>query len=253
MDEEGYSNGPVADKSFEKREKADSLVALSKLDNTEAITVDKPQASIEAKSSAVSATNKINDSGKSDVPVATEKSPIFSFPTASSPSITANVIGPESTLRPEKIASSEVPKAATTPIFGFGEKFPSQKEAVSSAPTFAFGNRVTTSTNEQNATPVVTSEGNVEPTQQASAATTFKFGDKATFPMPANAATENGNKNAGSPFKFASPLVNEKEGAKVGGSSSVFKSESSSSRSVCLSPLSLWSWSMFVLFVLLSL
>lgn len=229
IDEEGYSNGPVADKSFEKREKADSLVALSKLDNTEAITVDKPQASIEAKSSAVSATNKINDSGKSDVPVATEKSPIFSFPTASSPSITANVIGPESTLRPEKIASSEVPKAATTPIFGFGEKFPSQKEAVSSAPTFAFGNRVTTSTNEQNATPVVTSEGNVEPTQQASAATTFKFGDKATFPMPANAATENGNKNAGSPFKFASPLVNEKEGAKVGGSSSVFKSESSSS------------------------
>lgn len=103
IDEEGYSNGPVADKSFEKREKADSLVALSKLDNTEAITVDKPQASIEAKSSAVSATNKINDSGKSDVPVATEKSPIFSFPTASSPSITANVIGPESTLRPEKL------------------------------------------------------------------------------------------------------------------------------------------------------
>ncbi|XP_038884355.1 nuclear pore complex protein NUP1-like isoform X3 [Benincasa hispida] len=235
MDEEGYSNGPVADISIERQEKVNSLVAVSKPNNTEAITVDKPQASIEAKPPTVSAMNKINDQGKSDVPVTTEKSPIFSFPTTSSPSITANVIGPESNMRPEKIASSEVPKAATTPIFGFGEKFPSQKEAVSFAPTFAFVNKITTSTNEQNAIPVVTSEGNVQPTQQASAPTTFKFGDKATFPIPANAATENGNKNEGSPL-FASPLVNEKEGAKEGGSASVFKAESSSSSFNCSIP-----------------
>lgn len=252
MDEEGFSNGPVADKSFEMQGKVDdSLVSVSKPKNTEVITVDKSKASIEAKPFVVSVMNKINDQGKSDVPSTTEKSPIFSFPTASSPSITANVKGTESSLRPEKVASPELPKAATAPIFGFGEKSPSQKEAGSHPPTFAFGSKATT-TNEQNTIHVVTSEANVEPTQQASPPTTFKFGDKASFPIPANAATENGNKSAGSLFKFASPLVNEKEGANVGGSASVFKAENSSSRSVCLLPLSLWSWSMFALFALLS-
>lgn len=236
MDEEGYSNGPVTDISFERREKVEaSLVAVSKQSDTEAVTVDKPQVPIEVKPSTVSETNKINDHGKSDLPVTTEKSPIFSFATASSPSITASVISPESTLRPEKVVSSEVPKAAIAPIFGFGDKLPSQKESISSAPTFAFGTKVATSINEQNAVPVVTSESNVAPTQQASFPTTFKFGDNATFPIPANAATENGKKDAGSPFKFASPLVDEKESAKVG-SASVFKAGSSSSRSVCLFP-----------------
>ncbi|XP_022938795.1 nuclear pore complex protein NUP1-like isoform X2 [Cucurbita moschata] len=229
MDDEEYSNGPVSAKSFERREKVDdSLVAVGKPSDTEAITVDKPQASIQAKPSPVSEMKKINDQAKSDVPVTTEKSSIFSFPTASPSSTTANVIEPESTTRPEKIASSEVPKAAAAPIFGFGEKLPSQKDPVFSSPTFTFGNKVTTSTNEQNAVPAVTSEGNVAPTLQASAPTTFKFGDKATFPIPASTATENGNSEAGSPFKFASSLVNEKEGAKAG-SASVFKSESSSS------------------------
>ncbi|KAG6578832.1 Nuclear pore complex protein NUP1, partial [Cucurbita argyrosperma subsp. sororia] len=229
MDDEEYSNGPVAAKSFERREKVDdSLVAVGKPSDTEAITVDKPQASIQAKPSPVSEMKKINDQAKSDVPVTTEKSSIFSFPTASPSSTTANMIEPESTTKPEKIASSEVPKAAAAPIFGFGEKLPSQKDPVFSSPTFTFGNKVTTSTNEQNAVPAVTSEGNVAPTLQASAPTTFKFGDKATFPIPASTATENGNSEAGSPFKFASSLVNEKEGAKAG-SASVFKSESSSS------------------------
>ncbi|KAL0557139.1 hypothetical protein IC582_005657 [Cucumis melo] len=229
MDEEGFSNGPVADKSFEMREKVDdSLVSVSKPKNTEAITVVKSKPSIEAKPSVVSVMNKINDQGKSDVPTTTEKSPIFSFPTTSSPSSTANVKGPESSLRPEKVASPELPKAATAPIFGFGEKSPSQKETVSQPPTFTFGSKATT-TNEQNAIPVVTSEANTEPTKQASTPTTFKFGDKASFSIPANAATENGNKSAGSLFKFTSPLVNEKEGANVGGSASVFKAENSSS------------------------
>lgn len=249
MDDEEYSNGPVAAKSFERREKVDdSLVAVGKPSDTEAITVDKPQASIQAKPSTVSEMKKINDQAKSDVPVTTEKSSIFSFPTASPSSTTANVIEPESTTRPEKIASSEVPKAAAAPIFGFGEKLPSQKDSVFSSPTFTFGNKVTTSTNEQNAVPAVTSEGNVAPTLQASAPTTFKFGDKATFPIPASTATENGNSDAGSPFKFASSLVNEK-GAKAG-SASVFKSESSSSRLVCLLLLSPSTWIIFISFYL---
>lgn len=241
IDEEGYSNGPVTETSFERRDKVDgSLVAVCKPCDTDTIAADKPQASIEIKPSTVSEMNKINNQGKSDVSLAvsTEKSPIFSFATASTPSIMANASGLESTLRPHKIDSSEVPKAATAPIFGFGDKLPSQKEPISSSLTFAFGNKVATLTNEQNAVPVSTNESNVAPTQQASVSTTFKFGDKATF-----AATENGNKNAGSPFKFESPLVNEKESAEVG-SASVFKADRSSSRSVCLLPT-------FVLFILL--
>ncbi|XP_022990208.1 nuclear pore complex protein NUP1-like [Cucurbita maxima] len=215
IDEEGCSNGPVTDISFDRREKMDgSLVAMSKPNDTEAITVDKPQASAEVKPSTESELNKINGQSKSDVPVTAEKSPILSFATASPPSITANAKDPESILRPEKNISSEAPKAANAPIFGFGDKLPSQKESFSSAPTFAFGNKFAPSTNEQNAVPVATSESNVAP-------------GKATFPIPANAATENGNKNTGAPFKFASPLVNEKESTKVG-SSSVFKAESNS-------------------------
>lgn len=209
MDEEGYSNGPLSDISSGRGEKVDGPL----------VAASKP----------------------SDTETTVVDKPQASIHVKPSTVSEMNKITDQ--------GKSEVPKAAAAPIFGFGDKSPLQKELITSAPTFAFANKVTTPTNKQNAVSDVASEGKVAPIQQAPVPTTFKFGDP--FPIPANAATENGNKNSGSPFKFSSPIVDEKESAKVG-SASVFKAESSF-RSVCLFPLLAWTRSMFVLYVLLSM